>query len=94
MGDVVRANVLALETDYHGPVNIGTSRETNVVELYRLIKELVGGNGQAVHGPAKPGEVRRSALAIGLAAERLGWKPEVDLPAGLARTVDFFRSRP
>ncbi|RMF24053.1 MAG: NAD-dependent epimerase/dehydratase family protein [Deltaproteobacteria bacterium] len=93
VGDVVRANVLALTTDYHGPLNIGTAIETNVVELYERIKALAGGPGVATHGPAKEGEVRRSSLDPTRAGERLGWRPEVDLERGLAATVDFFRPR-
>ncbi len=93
VGDVVQANVLALTSSCRGPVNIGTATETNVVELYRRIKALAGGPGEATHGPAKEGEVRRSSIDPARAREELGWRPEVDLDSGLAATVDFFRSR-
>jgi UDP-glucose 4-epimerase len=100
VGDVVRANVAALASDYCGAVNIGTGRETNVVELFRCINARVGGAGDAGasgkvrHVEAKEGEVRRSALDASLAARVLGWAPQVSLDEGLGATVDFFRSRP
>ncbi|HEU4345285.1 MAG TPA: NAD-dependent epimerase/dehydratase family protein [Candidatus Binatia bacterium] len=89
--DVVRANIAALETDYIGPVNIGTGKETDVVALCRLLRQEFGSEIEAVHGPAKPGEQRRSCLEISLAAKVLNWRPQVELAAGLAKTVAFCR---
>jgi len=94
VGDVVRANVAALEGDFCGPVNIGTGRETSVVELFERINALAGGKSSARPADAKEGEVRRSALAIERARRVLGWQPSVALDEGLAATVDFFRARP
>ncbi|MEE8311738.1 MAG: NAD-dependent epimerase/dehydratase family protein [Candidatus Binatia bacterium] len=93
VGDVVRANVAALEGDFRGSVNIGTGKESNVVELYDRVKELVGGDGKAVHGAAKEGEVRRNVLDVSKAGEVLGWTPTTELSEGLVSTVDFFRTR-
>ncbi len=92
VGDVVRANLSCLETSFRGAVNIGTGQETNVVELYEAIKAGVGGEGSAVHGPAKAGESRRNVLDISLAAQQLAWSPSTQLAAGVADTVEFFAS--
>jgi UDP-glucose 4-epimerase len=93
VGDVVRANVLALSATLVGPVNIGTGVETDVNTLARLLLEVVGSRSEVRHGPAKPGEQRRSVIDARLAVERFGWKPEVSLADGLRRTVEFFRAR-
>ncbi|HXC49363.1 MAG TPA: NAD-dependent epimerase/dehydratase family protein [Candidatus Limnocylindrales bacterium] len=94
VGDVVRANLAALESSWCGAVNIGTGTETNVVELHALIRRVTGVDIQPEHAEAKEGEVRRSVLSYDLASNVLGWKPMVALDEGLAATVDFFRSRP
>ena len=91
--DVVRANVAALAGDYCGAVNVGTGKETNVNELYAIIKRHTGGPGKAVHAAARDGELRRSVLDVSSAARVLNWKPMTTLADGLAETVDFFRSR-
>ena len=39
------------------------------------------------------GEQRRSVVDIRRAADVFGWRPEVSLRDGLARTVEFFRAR-
>lgn len=93
VGDVVRANLKALEADLVGPVNIGTGIETDVNTLYTHLRVLTASPHQATHGPAKAGEQRRSVVANHHAAEVLGWTPEVTLEEGLRRTVEFFRAR-
>ncbi len=89
--DAARALVEALENDEVGSFNVGTSTETNVVELFAMINHAAGADAPEKHGPAKPGEVRRSSLAIDLIKDTLGWEPVVGLREGIGRTVDFFR---
>ncbi len=91
VADVVAANLLALEHPAAGIFNIGTGRETDILTLYRKLQALCASPLDPVHGPAKPGEQRRSALNARLAQEVLGWQPAVSLDDGLARTVAAFR---
>jgi len=91
VGDVVAANVAALDSNFVGPVNIGTSIETDVVTIYHNLREAVGSPLQAQHGPAKPGEQRRSCIDNRRAAEVLGWRPQVALAEGLQRTAAYYR---
>jgi UDP-glucose 4-epimerase len=93
VGDVARANVLALGRPVSGPLNIGTGVETDVNTLARLLLEATGSRSAVHHGPAKPGEQRRSVIECRRAADQLGWRPEVSLADGLRRTVEFFRAR-
>lgn len=91
VGDVVRANVLALEYQGSDVFNIGTGRESDVNTLFRILKEKTGSSCEEKHGPAKKGEQLRSVLNSGKIASALGWKPNVTLEQGLARTVDYFK---
>jgi UDP-glucose 4-epimerase len=91
--DVVRANLLALESDYTGPLNIGTAVETDVNVLFGHLLRETGSSAAEVHGPAKAGEQARSVLDPSRALAVLGWKPQVDLAEGLRRTVEDFRRR-
>lgn len=93
VGDLVRANLLALESDYCGPLNLGTGRETDVNSLFHLLRQITGVTAAERHGPPKPGEQRRSCIDSTLAERVLGWRAEVELNQGLERTVEFFRSR-
>lgn len=62
-------------------LNIGTGREVSVLDLVRIL-----GGGDAVHAPARTGEVQRSALDAALAATVLGWTPTVQVEEGLPLT--------
>jgi UDP-glucose 4-epimerase len=93
VGDVVQANLAALEREPCGAVNIGTGIETDVNQLAQLMLEASGSRSEVKHGPAKAGEQRRSVIDHAKAAERLGWRPSVPLAEGLRRTVERFRAR-
>jgi UDP-glucose 4-epimerase len=91
VGDVARANVLALEKEVPSEAyNIGTGVETSVNRLYELLQEISGKVLPPEHGPAKPGEQLRSSVDSSRAGRVLGWRPEVDLHAGLNDTLRFF----
>lgn len=91
VGDIARANVLALETGSGGVYNLGMGVGTSINEVFALLKEATGYPGEGVHAPAKLGEVFCIYLDASAAARDLGWQPEVSLAEGLCRTVDYFR---
>jgi UDP-glucose 4-epimerase len=91
--DVVRANVLALQCKGSHVFNIGTGLESDVNVLFRELKQASGSPFDEVHGPAKKGEQLRSVLDARKINAALGWKPEVTLAEGLARTFAYFKSR-
>ncbi len=93
VGDVVRANLAALAYEGSGTFNVGTGVETDVVALFRTIREHTGADIPEQHVPAKPGEQRRSVLSYAHTRETLGWQPTVDVQEGLGRTVAWFRER-
>jgi len=98
--DVARANLLAAERLLSGfrgegpdgaAFNVGTGKETSVLEIFQGLAELTGFSGSPRFAPARPGEVRRSALDGGKAARELGFSPRVPLQEGLARTLAWLR---
>ncbi|MGB7911007.1 MAG: NAD-dependent epimerase/dehydratase family protein [Desulfobaccales bacterium] len=91
--DVVAANLAALDYPQAGVFNIGTGRETDILTVYRQLQEIIGSPRGPAHGPAKPGEQRRSALDSTRAGKLLDWQPRLTLAEGLARTVAAFRER-
>lgn len=93
VGDVARANLLALSHSGSGVFNIGTGVETTVTELFDNLNVLTDAGANRVFGPGKPGEQQRSVLSYDRARAVLGWSPEVSLGEGLTRTVGWFRHR-
>jgi UDP-glucose 4-epimerase len=85
VGDVVRANLLAADSDVGGPINVGQGRETSVLDLLDALREASG--ERTLPAPEfaseRPGEVRRSCLDVTRAREELVWEAQVDLAEGL-----------
>jgi UDP-glucose 4-epimerase len=87
VGDVVAANLAAAESDASGAFNIGTGRESSVLDLVEALAQIGDSEFQAELAPERPGEVRHIAIDYTRAREELGWEPKVDLRDGLERTL-------
>jgi UDP-glucose 4-epimerase len=93
VGDVVAANLAAVDAPVSGPVNIGTGVETSVLELVKILGELGGvEHFEPQFAPARLGELARSCLDIGRARETLGWEPTVSIREGLRLTLEAVRT--
>ena len=96
VADLVRAVRLAATVDGVGGevFQIATSAETTVQELTdKLLPALASAglnNIEVRKTAARRGEVRRNYADTSKAHRMLGWKAEVGLDDGLARTVDYF----
>jgi UDP-glucose 4-epimerase len=89
VGDVVEAVLAAGDSDASGAFNIGTGRETSVLELVELLRELGGDEGfEPEFADARTGEVQRIALDCSRAAEELGWRARTELRQGMQLTLD------
>jgi UDP-glucose 4-epimerase len=93
VGDVVAANLAAAApgVDGAGPYNVGTGRETSVLELVEILREISGREFEPVFEPERPGEVQRIAIDPSRARAELGWEPHVELREGLQLTLDSLR---
>jgi UDP-glucose 4-epimerase len=91
-GDVARATLAAVGHD-GGVYNVGTARETSVLELYELCREVAGVDVEPEHAPERAGELQRSVVDVSLAERDLGWRPETPLADGLRETWAYFSGR-
>lgn len=93
VGDIVRANVLALNARSSAIFNVGTGIESDVTQLFTVLRTLTGSSCAEQHGEAKKGEQLRSVLDHGKLGRELGWSPSVSLTDGIRMTVEFFRNQ-
>jgi UDP-glucose 4-epimerase len=89
VADVVRAVVAASEHG-GGVLNVGTGRETSVLELYQAVGRATGIERDPQLAPARHGELQRSVLDVSRAGSELGWRPEHSLDDGLTATWRWF----
>jgi UDP-glucose 4-epimerase len=94
VGDCALANLLAIENpSADGVYNVGMNRPTSVNEIFNTLKDVTRYAQSANYGPAKLGETRFIYLNSDRIQNELGWKPTVSLRDGLAKTVEYFRTK-
>ncbi len=85
VGDVVDALLAAVGRD-GGVFNVGTGRETSVLELHRACAEAAGSVAEPRFEPPRLGDVLRSVLDVSRAERELGWRAATPLADGLQAT--------
>ena len=90
--NVVQANLLACEVPgvVGAILNVGYGERSTLLDLLATIGSALGVDLDPVFEPASIGDVRDSQADISRATEILGYRPDVDLAAGIARTVESF----
>lgn len=91
VGDVVEANIIALNDNKSYIYNVCTGIEHDVNYVFRKLKELTGANCEEYHGEPKPGEQRRSCCSYQKFLKEHNWEPKVSFDEGLKITVEAFK---
>jgi GDP-L-fucose synthase len=90
--DAAEGILLAAEHyDEAGPVNLGADQETPIAELVDTLVELVGFEGDLRWDTTKPDGQPRRRVDPSRAADAFGFKAEMSLADGLARTLAWYR---
>lgn len=91
--DVVRANLLAEQTDRTGePINIATGKSISIRELAEFVRTVTDADVDIVHTDPRAGDVGRSRGEITRAREWLRFEPTVDLREGLAALAEWYHT--
>jgi dTDP-glucose 4,6-dehydratase len=93
VSDLVEGIHRLLMSDYSDPVNIGNPQEMTVREMAEKILQATGSTSKIISAPLPADDPKIRQPDIGLATEKLGWKPEVELDRGLASTLDYFKAK-
>lgn len=92
--DLIEGFVRLMNTeDITGPVNIGNPGEFTMLELAEKVMAQVGGPSKLVYRPLPQDDPLQRQPDITIAKAHLGWEPTIDLDAGLAKTIEYFRER-
>jgi len=78
--------LLAATGQAGGIFNIGTGRETSVLELHTLCAKAAGVDAAPRFEGPRLGDARRSVLDVSRAVDVLGWRPQMPLEEGLRLT--------
>ena len=73
-----------------GHVNVGTGEELKIIEIARLIADVVGYRGGWRFDTSRPDGTPRKLIDCTL-LNTLGWTPRMGLREGLQETYDWYR---
>jgi GDP-L-fucose synthase len=91
--DLAQACVFLMKTCSHpDPINIGSGEEVTIIELARLIADIVGWTGEFVFDRSKPDGTPRKLLDVSRLTA-LGWTPSISLREGLTHAYADFKTR-
>ena len=76
-----------------GPLNVGTGRETSVLDLLERLAAIAGVPADPQLAPARAGEIQRVSLDPAAAMAQMGWSARVELEEGLRVTFEDLRTR-
>ncbi len=86
--DVVKANVLAMDSDInHRFLNVGSGLPTSVLDLANLIIEVSGLSLEPIHGLELSGDVKATQSDIKLIRKLLNWEPKMKLDDWLTKII-------
>jgi UDP-glucuronate decarboxylase len=92
VSDMIEGLVKMMDSDsWTGPVNLGNPAEFTVKQLAELIIKLTGSKSKIVYKPLPQDDPKQRKPDISLAKEKLAWQPSVQLEAGLAKTIEYFK---
>lgn len=89
--DMVAGLLALLDSDVTGPVNLGNPIELTVLELAQQIIKMIGSSSVIEYGDLPTDDPARRRPDIALAEKLLRWTPVVELDAGLANTIEYFK---
>jgi UDP-glucose 4-epimerase len=88
VSDLVDALIAGAERKLyeHRIFNLGGVEEVSLIQLLKLIENVVGKTARVQYAPARQFDAQRIVLNTGLARQELGWHAKVSLADGLAKT--------
>ncbi len=91
--NAVQANLLAADAKRASGsvINIAAGKRTSLNDLWRDIRDIVGADVEPRYADPREGDVRDSLADLTRATDLLGYRPNIDLDVGLARTIEGFR---
>jgi GDP-L-fucose synthase len=71
------------------PINVGVGEDVTIMELAKMIGEIVGYRGRLSFDPSKPDGTPRKLLDVSR-LRNLGWEPKIPLREGIERTYQWY----
>jgi dTDP-glucose 4,6-dehydratase len=91
--DLIEGIYRLMMSDYTLPVNIGNPHELTVLDFAKEIIRATGSKSKISYQPLPVDDPKQRKPDITRARKLLKWEPQVALADGLARTIEYFRTK-
>jgi UDP-glucose 4-epimerase len=92
VGDVVKANCLALSQASKQIINIGNGIQISDLMVFENVKSALDSKLNPIFGEVRPGEALHIALDIKKASSDLKWRPSISFQEGVKQTASFYKA--
>lgn len=90
--DLIEGMVRMMDQPFSGPVNLGNEGEFTIRELAELVLQMIPESRSKIVQMDLPcDDPQQRKPDTSLAQEHLGWKAQIPLREGLAKTIQYFR---
>ena len=89
--DLIEGMMLAMNSHYQMPINIGNPNEISINQLSKIIKAKINKDLKTIYKPLPQDDPTQRCPAINLAKKELGWQAKMDLEIGLEKTIEYFK---
>jgi GDP-D-mannose 3', 5'-epimerase len=86
--ECVEGTIRLMNSDFQGPVNLGSDRMISIVDFTKMIINMSGKNLKINHIDGPVGVAGRNSENT-LIREKLGWEPSSDLENGIKKTYEW-----
>ncbi len=91
VSDLIQGILKLMDSDFHGPINIGNPEEISIIGFAKKIIELTSSKSKIVFKSLPEDDPKRRKPDIKRAEKELLWKPVVSLDSGLMKTIEWFK---
>ena len=80
-----------MNSNYHGAVNLGNTKELSILELSKIINDKFNSNLGTQQFPLPQDDPERRMPDIKLAKKIINWQPSINIEQGLDRTINYYK---
>ena len=86
-------NLMDLEENFTGPINLGTDNELSIKNIAETIIELSNSNSKIKHMDALSDDPMQRKPDLTLAYQKINWNPKIDIKTGILETIKYFKEQ-
>ncbi|MBE7433488.1 MAG: GDP-mannose 4,6-dehydratase [Anaerolineales bacterium] len=90
--DIAHGTILALKPVGFEVFNLGGHEVITVINLIRLMEEIIGKKADVRYGPANPADMLTNQADVTKSGKLLGWEPQISMRTGVTKLVEWYNT--